>query len=168
MASNRQWIELEVDDLRPLLRNLRQEADGSDLRTDLRREFKGLSEFLLHRLQARIAAIPSKQVRRRRKRPLRVLMQQASVAKVYFNRRNVGAVVAVAPRKMPQGMHNIPGYMDGSYPRWRHPVFGNREVWVSQPHHAFFRDATTGMEPLAVRAAEHAVERMQHRLERRR
>lgn len=38
-------------------------------------------------------------------------------------------------RRMPEGKGNLPAYADGTdrdYDRWRHPVFGDREVWRTQ------------------------------------
>jgi hypothetical protein len=37
--------------------------------------------------------------------------------------------------KMPPGAQNLPAYANAGsarWQRWRHPVYGNREVWVSQ------------------------------------
>jgi len=54
----------------------------------------------------------------------------------------------IDPRKMEPDYKTLPLYMEGvrekvgrdnrGYSRWRHPVFGDREVWRGQPSHPFF------------------------------
>lgn len=39
---------------------------------------------------------------------------------------------------MPARAKALQAYMEGTKPRWRHPVFGNRDVWVQQPPQPYF------------------------------
>jgi len=41
-------------------------------------------------------------------------------------------------RKMPNRSRSVQAYMEGTKPRWRHPVFGNANVWVQQDPHPYF------------------------------
>ena len=72
------------------------------------------------------------------------------------------ASVWVNPFRMLPDYTSLPLYMEGvkqsrtrNYSRWRHPVYGNREVWRSQDSHPYFYGA---MSPLG-RAAGDAVQR---------
>lgn len=49
----------------------------------------------------------------------------------------VGARVRVDPRLFPDGAKALPKRLEG-IGRWRHPVYGNRDVWVNQEPHPFF------------------------------
>ncbi len=61
-------------------------------------------------------------------------------------------------RRMPDRMGRIPQYYEGERPRWRHPVFGDRETWVDQsPHPSFYRIVGTS-EITADRRIETAVD----------
>jgi hypothetical protein len=48
-----------------------------------------------------------------------------------------GMTIRVDGRKMPAGKRSLPKYMEGLKP-WRHPVFGNRGVWVTEQSHPYF------------------------------
>jgi hypothetical protein len=59
------------------------------------------------------------------------------------------------PKDMPPGELSLPLGMEG-VKRWRHPVYGNREVWVTQAPHPYFQQAAAGFGPaagLALRAS---------------
>ena len=48
---------------------------------------------------------------------------------------------SVDAKKLGPHGHSLPRYLDGtirSYRRWRHPVFGNRDVWTEQSGSAWF------------------------------
>ena len=51
--------------------------------------------------------------------------------------------IMVDGRKMPPREGSLPGYMEGTRPRWRHPVFGPtasrpNPPYVQQPAHPYF------------------------------
>jgi hypothetical protein len=57
----------------------------------------------------------------------------------------------VDTRKMAPDYRTLPLYMQGvkegrnrNYSRWRHPVYGNRENWATQPSHPYFYQAAEG------------------------
>ena len=45
--------------------------------------------------------------------------------------------------RMPSGQYALPITMEG-LKRWRHPVFGDRQVWVTQSPHPYFYPAVAG------------------------
>ena len=52
--------------------------------------------------------------------------------------------VEVQPQKMPDREYSLPLYYEGAKPRWRHPVFGNTQVWVGEDATPFFYQAADG------------------------
>src|SRR6266702_6057541 len=76
------------------------------------------------------------------------------------------ASVWVNPFRMLPGYVALPLYMEGvkessrnhNYSRWRHPVYGNREVWRSQDSHPYFYQATTPLGRAAGEALKAALE----------
>jgi hypothetical protein len=73
--------------------------------------------------------------------------------------RSAYVSVWMDPFKMLPDYTSLPLYMQGekmtsrgrNYSRWRHPVYGNREVWVSQSSRPYFYQA---VEPLGRAAGE--------------
>src|SRR5215475_3312505 len=72
--------------------------------------------------------------------------------------REAGVSVWIDVRKMLPDYRTLPLYMEGvpgsrgqDYRRWRHPVYGNREVWRSQSAHPYF---FRPVEPLGRAAGE--------------
>ena len=70
--------------------------------------------------------------------------------------RHPAVSVFVNPRKMPDGQKSLPEYVEASkgHTRWRHPVFGNRDVWVQQPPNKYFTPSVRDAEALAMRECE--------------
>jgi len=68
---------------------------------------------------------------------------------------------------MPDRMKALPGYAEGIRRRpWRHPVFGNREVWVSQRPFPRFYEAAQPDEAEARRRCNAAVDAVFTQIER--
>jgi hypothetical protein len=57
--------------------------------------------------------------------------------------RTVNVAVQMNPQRMPRGEMALPLGMEGAK-RWRHPVYGDREVWVTQAPHPYFHQAADG------------------------
>ena len=113
-----------------MLHAFNTQAEGGDLRRRLVRGFRDV----LRPIAAEVKAAYSG-------KHLRPLLRRATSVYTkggFF----IGAGIRVDGRKMPSGMHKIPQYWEGEG-TWRHPVFNNREVWVTQaPHPSFY--AITG------------------------
>ena len=71
----------------------------------------------------------------------------------------------IQPNKMPSGQYSLPLGMQGAK-RWRHPVFGNREVWVAQGNapHPYFYEVMTPLGPASRRAIERALENLSRQI----
>jgi hypothetical protein len=72
------------------------------------------------------------------------------------------------PFKMLPDYVTLPLYMEGvttertryrhDYSRWRHPVYGNRDVWRPQASHPYFYQAMAGLDRAAAAELEAALE----------
>lgn len=71
----------------------------------------------------------------------------------------VTAGVAVNSAKMPSGQKSLPLMMEG-VKRWRHPVYGNRNVWVAQESHPYFYQAVAFFGPASRLAIDRALQRI--------
>lgn len=103
-----------------------------------RKELRTASRPLVPLVRASIRRIPSS-------RPysaagLRGQLSKATTLQVKTAGKQASVVLRVDGRKMPSGMRSLQSYMEGERPynRWRHPVFGNRDVWVQQPPNPYF------------------------------
>jgi len=156
--------------LRALARTVRQYEDGRELRKQLRVALKRSAERVQRAEQAAVQALPSQGENARRGRPsLRRSIARATQVRVRTAGARAGVMVWVNPRRMPPGQHNLPAYMEGLRPfhRWRHPVYGNPDVWVSQrPRQWFYRTAAR-FETAAQRDAARAIDAIARDIERR-
>lgn len=72
-----------------------------------------------------------------------------------------GVRVYIDGRKMPSGKRTLPKYVEGvpKWTKWRHPVFGNRDAWVSQRSTPFFARATSTAEHSVKSAVDSVIDR---------
>lgn len=63
---------------------------------------------------------------------------------------------------MPDGQKALPLYMDGAKPRWRHPLFGDREHWYQQGNapHPYFYASIGPLGPASRLAMERVAEKI--------
>ncbi|WAZ20164.1 hypothetical protein STRCI_001263 [Streptomyces cinnabarinus] len=122
-------------DLARISRALR-DMDNPEVVKRFRRELREAAKPLVPQVRASIQAIPS----RTGKGTLRAEMSRATRIEVRTTGRNANVAIRVDGRKMPTSKRSLQAYMEGTKRPWRHPVFGNREVWVRQePKPYFFR-----------------------------
>lgn len=116
-------------DLKRVARDLRRHASAPALRKELRRGLREATKPVVQQARAAYRGAPSKGGVRRGRPPLRRALARATSAQI----KPGAAVVAVKTdgKRMPSGMGRLPAMWEG-LARWRHPVYGNREVWVSQ------------------------------------
>jgi hypothetical protein len=125
-----------TNDLREVAKELREVADGKQLRRELTGGIRDALRPVVRLAQAAWRAAPEGDATKSRERAaqgdLRVLLAKATRLEVRTSGRMAGARIRVDGRKMPGGMRALPGYAEGERPRWRHPVFGDTDTWVSQ------------------------------------
>jgi hypothetical protein len=156
----------DTGDLKRLARALGTTAEGKQTRRELSQGFRDVLRPYVPRLRAAYRAGPSRGGRRFRGVPLRTLLARSVRVEVRLTGRQAGARIRADGRRMPNGMRALPAYWEGERPRWRHPVFGNRDVWViQQPHPAFYRTLRPS-ERAARREIDQALARITRRLER--
>lgn len=86
------------------------------------------------------AALRGKKVRARKGGyGLRAAVAQGIKGKVSYSGRKLGARISVETSHLPPSQRNLPKHLDN--PRgWRHPVWGNRKVWVRQVGEPYFSE----------------------------
>ncbi|MFI0718924.1 hypothetical protein [Streptomyces sp. NPDC021224] len=128
-------------DLTRITRELRR-MDDRELLKRFRRELRGAARPLVPAVRASIRSIPSG--RRYTAAGLRGQLSRATGLEVKTTGRQAAVIIRVDGRKMPTKAKSLQAYMEG-LKRWRHPVYGNRNVYVTQsPHPYFFTVMRTG------------------------
>lgn len=70
---------------------------------------------------------------------LRAAVAQGIKSKVSYSGRKLGARLTVEVTHLPPSQRNLPRHLDR--PKgWRHPVYGNRDVWVAQVGEPYFSE----------------------------
>lgn len=64
-------------------------------------------------------------------RGLRAAIARGITARTAMSVKSAGVRIHVNTTQLPPDQKSLPALMDGGR-TWRHPVFGNREVWVTQ------------------------------------
>ncbi len=122
-------------DLKRIASELRR-MDSKQLKSEFGRELRAAAKPMVPAVKAAIRDIPSK--RGYTASGLRGRMTRAVKLEVRTTGRDAGVRIRVDGRKMPSGDKNLQSYMEGVKRPWRHPVFGNREVWVKQQPKPYF------------------------------
>lgn len=119
-------------DLRRVHRNLSRMANGKQLRKRFVKEVRAELRPVAAEVKGAYRSAPSKGGRRRPagRVPLRRALARATTTQVRTTGRDVGIVLRVDGRKMPEGLGGVPAMYEQRR-RWRHPVFG-QDVWVTQ------------------------------------
>jgi hypothetical protein len=136
-------------DLARITRELRR-MDDKEMLKRFRKELRQAAKPLVPAVRKSIRQIPSS-------RPysaagLRGQLSRATKLEVKTSGRQAAAVIRVDGRKMPPKAKTLQAFMEGTKPRWRHPVFGNRAVVVQQPPHPYFYKVMAAAGPKARRA----------------
>lgn len=129
------------EQFKALARKLKEQERG-DLQRNLRRNIRQAGKPAEADLKAavmrvRVTSDKGGAVPPDRSTGLRMRTARAVRTKVTVK----GIRVIVDAKKLGPFGNRLPRYLDASIPsmrRWRHPVFGNREVWVEQQGAAWF------------------------------
>lgn len=158
---------VDAGDLKAVAKALKQHEDGKEIRKNLGRELRAVARPLVPKVRQAWLSAPSTQGPGRGAPDLRQLLAKATGVQVRFTGREAGVRIRTDGRKMPSGMRALPGYVEGIRRRpWRHPVFGNRDVWVQQPAWPRFFEAVRPDEAAAREACEQAVARVYEQIAR--
>lgn len=133
--------------LRVIARELRG-MDSRQVNETFRRRLERAAQPYPARVRASVMAIPVKPDGKHT--GLRERIAACVTLSTGTDKDSAYASVWVNPFKMTGGPGTLPLYMQGvkdsprrNYSRWRHPVFGNRDVWRGQDSHPFFYSAVS-------------------------
>ena len=159
---------LDAGDLKAVARELRRHADGKRLRKELTDNIRAVLRPIVPQVKAAYLAGPSTRGKaRRRGGSLRSLLARSVRMEVRTSGKLAGARIRADGRRMPAGMGALPKHWEGPPEgRWRHPVFGNREVWVGQESHPTFYRAVEPNQAAAQREIDQAVRQILDKIEK--
>lgn len=156
-----EYMEVDRASLRLLVAALRDEADGKELKRDLVRGLRAVAEPALLAARAAILAMPSMSVR---EPGLRATVAKQTKISVTTTGKRAGVRIRALKTGMPRGFRNAPKRLNAKG-GWRHPVYGNREVWKTQMGQpGWFDDTIPRFKPAAVKAAALAMEAVAQRI----
>ncbi len=95
---------------------------------------------------------------------LRTALMRATHTTVSMSVKGATVKVVTDSKRMPPGQTGMAENMEGPKP-FRHPVYGNRAVWVTQQSHPYSAPAANTAENAATIAAVAAVEETAARIE---
>lgn len=139
-----------------------------DLKKALRKRLMVMAKPVVSDVKQAALSIPSSRetggTRKKKGATLGLRASLAAAAKVDFNGTRPGAVLhiristtrfmAVSGRP-----RTLPYYMEKRRKRpWRHPVFGNSDVWVQQEGHAFLMPTVIQHKPKFINEVKNAVD----------
>lgn len=134
------------EDLSTIARELRKMDDKTILK-GFRKELRKSAQPLVPAVRASIRRIPSS--RPYSAQGLRGRLSRATTLQVKTAGKQASVIIRVDGRKMPNHSKSVQAYMEGSKPRWRHPVFGNTAVWVQQDPQPYFYKVMSAAGPRA-------------------
>jgi hypothetical protein len=135
-------------DLRRIGRELRN-MDDKELKKRFRKELRAAAAPLVPKVRQSIRSIPSS--RSYSPGGLRGALSKAVKLEVKTAGKQAGVAIRVDGRKMPAHMKSLPSMVEGKK-RWRHSVFGHREVWVNQGSEPYFYHVVRVAGPASRRA----------------
>lgn len=159
-ASLRVNVRKTGADLRAISRELHEMTDMK-VKELFRSRLKDAAKPFVPRVRASVMAIPTKVDGEQTGLRARIAAC-AEVASWDPAPRQVSVAVQINPHRMPDRERGLPLYMEGAaegrHDRWRHPVYGNQDVWVQQPAHPYFFQAAGGFGRAAGEAMKSALE----------
>jgi hypothetical protein len=141
-------------DLRRISRELRR-MDDKKLKAKFRKELRKAAAPLVPKVRSSIRSIPSKQGYS--PDGLRAALSKAVKLEVKTTGKQAGVAIRVDGRKMPSHMKSLPSMVEGKK-RWRHPVYGNRNNWVSQEPLPYFYRVVRAAGPASRRAVNRVLD----------
>lgn len=134
-------------DLRTIAREL-SKMDDRKVKDLLKRRIEDAAKPFVPRVRASVMAIPTTGTKTTGLRGRIADCVQVASWEPRGSTRQVSVAVEIDPKKMPDRERGLPLYMEGTpekrHDRWRHPVYGNRDNWVTQPSHPYFYQAASG------------------------
>lgn len=130
MAGASMSVSVQADALAALGRAMKAEADGKALRKDLTKELKGIISPIVSEARGAATGMPSAGLEHDGE-PLRSAIARRIVGEVRYSGRATGVRIKAKRKGMPRGFEHAPKRTNARG-GWRRPVYGNKEVWVTQ------------------------------------
>lgn len=132
--------------------------DDKEVLKRFRKELRTAAKPLVPMVRSSIRRIPSS--RPYSPQGLRGQMAKATTLQVKTAGKQASVILRVDGRKMPPNAGSVPAYMEGSKPRWRHPVYGKKTVWVQQPSQPYFYNNLTVAGPRTRQAVGRVIDQI--------
>jgi hypothetical protein len=140
-ANPRGWGLRHGTELRTVARELRR-MDDREITGRFRRDLRAAAAPLVPAVRSSVMSTPSKGPPPRGRPGLRRSIAKAVKLRVRSGGRLASVAILVDGRKMPPREGALPAYMEGTKPRWRHPVYQSEHnpdpPWVQQPPKPYF------------------------------
>jgi hypothetical protein len=154
-------FDLDTRELRGLGRDLRRLQGGRPSLSRYADDVKRVAEGqMIPALRQKVKSLPSKgQSREQGKESLREATAKAITFSFRVDGKHAVSMIRVNPTKMsPRKRFSgfLPSYMEGvpGFANWRHPVYGNRNVWRRQPSTPWMADVIARYTPDVMRVVE--------------
>lgn len=158
-------VRVEADDLKDLVKAIKQHENSRALMKELRRDIRKSLAPALPAIRSAVKKIPSKGESARLKRPsLRKSTARAARLQVKVTAKAAGATLRVDPKKMPAHQHNLPAYLNGTFTPWRARNFGRKD-FHTQRAHPYFDPVVRRVEPAAIRSVEATMDHLRRQME---
>jgi hypothetical protein len=149
-----------------------RDMDGRTVKNIFKRHLEDAARPYPARVRASILAIPVKP--EGKTTGLRARIASCVELSSGTDADSAYASVWVNPFRMRPDYVTLPLYMQGvegragrdnrGWTRWRHPVYGNRDVWRGQASHPYFYQAVTGLDRAAAGELQAALEDVTRKL----
>jgi len=155
-------VEVDQKHLVLLTRALRAEGDGKTLSRELVRELKAVVEPAAAAARAAILSMGSTSDT---EPGLRTTVARMVKTGVRTTGKHPGVFIRAKKTGMPRNFNNAPKRLNATK-GWRHTVFGNDQVWVTQRGKpGWFDDTIAAFKPAAIRAAQKVMDDMARRID---
>ena len=128
------WGLRSGKELRTISRELKHVGNGREIKKRMTRELRAVAAPFVPAVRAAVLSAP---VKGEGSTGLRARLARATRLQVRTVGRQAGVRILVDPKRMPDGEKALPEEFEGTK-RWRHPVYGNRDVWITQDPKPFF------------------------------
>lgn len=165
-------VEIRSNDLKQLGKDFRHASNGRELRKEFNDKVRAVVRPIVSQVQAGYRAAPSHghgtATRARQAQPdLRGLLAKATQMQVRTSGKQAAVRIGVSGKRMPSGKRGLPRGWEGTGRPWRHPVFGDRTTWVTQPRpRRVFDPIVQPHLPRVVAAVNEARDEVARKLER--
>lgn len=165
MAGSPVELTIEQQGLQALTRALEREADGKKFRRELAANLRVAAEPAKRDVAQAVRSIRSGGLPHADGGSLREAVAANVKVGAILTGRSTGVKVRIPKKGMPRHFRNAPQRLDRQG-GWRHPVFGDRDVWVAQTGKPYWKTTLVAHREQYKAAILDAMEAMAQRIAR--